>query len=156
MSSATISSDRDQFLLSLAIELARSSYFMDAVPIGTVLADEKSIISMGVNSRVQNGSMVMHAETKAIENAGRRAVERLRNSTAYCTLSPCAMCAGAFTLYCIKRVVIADRKNFKGFTGVLREAGIEVDFCDRSDAYELLRDFRTKNPKLWDEDNGSR
>lgn len=147
-------SDRDRQFLRFAIETARSSLRAGNIPIAALIADDESLISAGVNSRIQKGSLILHAETAALENAGRKAIPRLKSATMYCTLSPCAMCTGAILLYSIPRVIVADRKTFEGPTNTLRDEGVTVTFVDDEEAYSILREFRISNPELWNEDNG--
>jgi cytosine deaminase len=100
--------------------------------------------------------MVLHAETAAIEDAGRENANALRGATLYSTLSPCHMCTGAIVHFRIQRVVVADRTTFEGPTHLLREAGVEVYFADCRRAAALMSDFIREQPLLWDEDNASR
>jgi cytosine/creatinine deaminase len=156
MTSGFVDTDRDRRFLQFAVELARGALARGEIPIAAVIADVDSLISTGVNQRVATGRLVSHAETTALDNAGRGALPRLRQATMYCTLSPCAMCSGAIILYRIPRVVVADRRTFEGPTHKLQAQGCTVSFMDDPVAYQLLSEFRTAQPDLWAEDNGGR
>ncbi|MCR6652840.1 MAG: nucleoside deaminase [Cellvibrionaceae bacterium] len=52
---------------------------------------------------MQQGSVVLHGEMDAFENAGRQEGRVYRDCTLYTTLSPCPMCSGAILLYGIKK-----------------------------------------------------
>lgn len=150
------SSDHDLSRMSFAVQLARGALVRGEIPIACVIADEDSVISVGLNQRVATGRLTVHAEMVAIENAGRRALGQLRDATLYSTLSACAMCTGAVLLYRIPRVVFGDRTTFEGPTSLLRENGVEVVFLDDPSAFEVMKEFRVARPDLWDEDNGGR
>ena len=94
--------------LQAAVEEAEEGLREGGIPIGSVLVYRDDIIGRGHNQRVQRGSVVLHGEMDALENAGRRSAAVYRESTLYTTLSPCAMCSGAILLYGIPRVVIGE------------------------------------------------
>ena len=144
----------DHFYLRVALELAKVSRLEGGVPIGAALADSDGLISMSSNRRIQNNSLTQHAEVAALEAAGRENLRRLERSTLYSTLSPCLMCTGAILLYRIPRIVIADRLTFEGPTHLLHDAGRFVEFMQNDDAVDLMKEFTTKHPDLWAEDNG--
>ncbi|MDX5436544.1 MAG: nucleoside deaminase, partial [Pontibacter sp.] len=59
-------------LLQAAIEEAKKGYAEGGIPIGSVLVHQGQIIGRGHNKRVQEGSVVLHGEMDALENAGRQ------------------------------------------------------------------------------------
>src|SRR5512143_4278345 len=97
----------DPFLLA-AIEEAERGLSEGGIPIGSVLVHSGAIIGRGHNRRVQQGSVIFHAEMDALENAGRRSAAFYRECTLYTTLSPCVMCSGAILLYGIPWVVVGE------------------------------------------------
>src|SRR5258705_8312611 len=97
------------------------------IPIGSVLVYRDRIIGRGHNRRVQRGSVILHGEMDALENAGRQKASVYRECTIYTTLSPCAMCTGAILLYGIPRVVVGENATFVGAEALLRSAGVAVD-----------------------------
>ncbi len=77
------------------------------VPVGCVLVDAAgAIVGRGHNLRETLADPTAHAETVALREAARaRASWRLDDVTAYVTLEPCPMCAGALVNARIRRVV---------------------------------------------------
>ena len=61
----------DPFLRA-AIEEAEAGLSEGGIPIGSVLVHSDAIVGRGHNRRVQKGSVILHAEMDALENAGRR------------------------------------------------------------------------------------
>ncbi len=143
----------NKFMLA-TIEEAKLGLREGGIPIGSVLVYEDKIIGRGHNKRIQKGSVVLHGEMDALENAGRQPASVYKNSTLYTTLSPCPMCTGAILLYGIKKVVIGENKSFQGSEDLLRKKGIEVVVLDNQECIDLMEDFIDKNPVLWNEDIG--
>src|SRR5213596_3715766 len=112
--------------LQAAIEEARKGLAAGGIPIGSVLVCDGQIIGRGHNQRVQNGSVIHHAEMNCLENAGRHPGSVYRNATLYSTLSPCHMCSGAALLYGIPRIVIGENQTFQGPEDYLRSQGVEL------------------------------
>jgi len=79
----------DTFMLA-AIEEARMGLAEGVVPTGSVLVHAGSILVRGHNRRVQKGSVILHGEMDALENAGRQRASVYRDAVLYTTLSPCA------------------------------------------------------------------
>lgn len=144
----------DHDLLALAIEQAELGLSEGGIPIGGVLAADGEVLGAGRNQRVQLGSAIRHGETDALENAGRLPASTYAKATMYTTLSPCHMCTGAILLYGIKRVVIGENETFMGAEDLLREHGVEVINLNSSRCKELMNDFITAHPSLWNEDIG--
>jgi cytosine deaminase len=137
-----------------AVDEARLGLSEGGVPIGSVLVVDGVIVGRGHNQRVQQGSVVLHAEMAALEDAGRLSVADYRRSTLYTTLSPCAMCTGAALLYGIPRVVVGENRTFLGREDLLAEEGVVVEVVDDAGCIELMTTFITANPDLWNEDIG--
>lgn len=137
-----------------AIEEARRGLEEGGIPIGSVLVHRGEIIGRGHNRRVQEGSVVLHGEMDALENAGRRPASVYRECTLYTTLSPCAMCSGAILLYGIPKVVIGENRTFMGEEELLRSRGVTVEVLDDPDCIEMMHAFIARNPELWNEDIG--
>ncbi len=143
----------DQFMQA-AIEEAEAGLAEGGIPIGSVLAHEGRIIGRGRNRRVQRGSVVLHAEMDAIENAGRQRAQVYRECILYTTLSPCAMCAGAALLYGIPTIVIGENTTFMGEETLLRERGVDVNVLQDGRCIKMMREFIRQHPELWNEDIG--
>ena len=125
------------------------------IPIGSVLAHRGVIIGRGHNRRVQSGSVVLHGEMDALENAGRQPASVYRECTIYTTLSPCPMCTGAIILYGIPRVVIGENTTFVGAEALLRAAGVEIVVLEDSECIRMMTAFIEEHPTLWNEDIGT-
>ncbi|WP_460921264.1 nucleoside deaminase [Pontibacter brevis] len=143
----------DEFL-KVAFEEAQKGYAEGGIPIGSVLVHKGKIIGKGHNKRVQDGSVVLHGEMDALENAGRQPASVYKECTIYTTLSPCPMCSGTILLYGIPKVVIGENKTFMGEEELLRSRGVEVVVADDSACYELMQKFIQEKPSLWNEDIG--
>ncbi|MCJ8165082.1 nucleoside deaminase [Pontibacter sp. E15-1] len=143
----------DKFM-KVAFEEAQRGYDEGGIPIGSVLMHQGKILGQGHNTRVQKGSVVLHGEMQALENAGRQPAAVYQDCTLYTTLSPCPMCSGAILLYGIPRVVVAENKTFMGEEALLRERGVEVTVTDDAACYELMQKFIREQPAVWNEDIG--
>ena len=140
--------------LQAAIEEARQGLAEGGIPIGSVLVLDGRIIGRGHNRRVQNGSVIHHAEMNCLENAGRLPASVYRRCTIYSTLSPCPMCSGAIQLYGIPKVIVGENKTFQGPESLLRSQGIAVDVLQNPECIALMEDFIQTKPELWNEDIG--
>ncbi len=140
--------------LQAAVEEAEQGLREGGIPIGSVLVHRDQIIGRGHNRRVQRGSVVLHGEMDALENAGRQPASVYRESTLYTTLSPCAMCSGAILLYGIPRVVIGENRTFKGEEEFLRSRGVTLAVLEDPQCIRLMEDFISAHPALWNEDIG--
>lgn len=143
----------DQFMQA-AISEAREGLRTGGIPIGSVLVHGERILGRGHNRRVQRGSVVLHGEMDALENAGRQPAAVYRECTLYTTLSPCSMCAGAILLYGIPRVVVGENTTFLGEEVHLRARGVAVEVLQDPECTAMMRDFIARHPALWNEDIG--
>lgn len=137
-----------------AFDEARKGLGEGGVPIGSVLVVGGKIVGRGRNRRVQEGSVIKHAEMDCLENAGRQKASVLRKATLYSTLSPCDMCSGAVLLYGIPKVVVGENVNFQGPENYLRSQDVEVTVLNDAECVRMMRDFIRSNPSLWNEDIG--
>ena len=144
----------DEFLAA-AIEEAERGLAEGGIPIGSVLVHEGRILGRGHNRRVQRGSVVLHGEMDALENAGRHPARVYRACTLYTTLSPCAMCSGAILLYGVPRVVVGENLTFHGEEDLLRSRGVSVDVRQDPRCQALMTRFIAAHPALWAEDIGT-
>lgn len=146
-------SETDQFLQA-AIDEARKGLAAGGIPIGSVLVCDGAIIGRGHNQRVQKDSVIHHAEMNCLENAGRQTAAVYQRCVIYSTLSPCPMCSGAIVLYKIPHVVVGENITFQGAEEYLRSNGAKVEVLQNEECIEMMRDFITKRPELWNEDIG--
>ncbi len=140
--------------LKIAIEEALISLKEGGIPIGSVLVIDGQVFARGHNKRVQKSSAILHAEIDCIEKAGRLKAQDYAKATLYSTLSPCDMCSGASLLYKIPRIVIGENVTFRGPEDYLRSRGVLVEVIDDMNCIELMQNFISKFPKLWNEDIG--
>lgn len=96
----------DEHFMREALKEARKAYREDEVPVGSVLVFEGKVIARGHNQVEMLKDATAHAEMLCI-GSGAQALNnwRLLNTTLYCTIEPCAMCAGALLLSRVKRLV---------------------------------------------------
>lgn len=140
--------------LAAAIEEAKKGLAGGGIPIGSVLVCDGEIIGRGHNQRVQQGSVIHHAEMNCLENAGRRRASVYQRCTLYSTLSPCPMCSGAVLLYKIPRIVIGENVTFQGPEDYVRSQGVRLEVRQDPACIQLMRDFIAARPELWNEDIG--
>lgn len=110
----------DEIFMREALLEAKKAYTQKEVPIGAVLVFEGKIISRGSNLVEQNRDASCHAELVCLQN-GAKVLDnwRLLKCTLYCTLEPCAMCAGAMILFRIERLVYGAKDLRHGAIDVL-------------------------------------
>ena len=144
----------DEFMRA-AIDEAEAGLREGGIPIGSVLVSGGRIVGRGHNRRVQRGSVVLHGEMDALENAGRQPAAVYRGSILYTTLSPCAMCTGAILLYGIRHVVVGESQTFVGDEALLRSRGVVVDVLQDPTCVRMMTTFIRANPRLWNEDIGA-
>jgi creatinine deaminase len=140
--------------LQAAIDEAKRGLAEGGIPIGSVLVCDGKIIGRGHNRRVQNGSVIHHAEMNCLENAGRLKASVYSHCVLYSTLSPCPMCSGAVLLYKIPRVIIGENVTFQGSEEHLRAQGVQLEILNDRECVRLMEDFIKARPELWNEDIG--
>jgi len=98
--------DRDLYFMREALKEARKAYDADEVPVGAVLVLNDKIIARGHNQTELLQDATAHAEMLAL-TSGAAVLNnwRLADTTLYCTLEPCCMCAGAMLSSRIARLV---------------------------------------------------
>ncbi|NGX38401.1 MAG: tRNA-specific adenosine deaminase [Chlamydiae bacterium] len=100
-----MSSDDENFMREALLE-AKKAFALGEVPVGAVLVSDGKIIARAHNVVEQNGDASCHAELLCLQRGAKELNNwRLLECTLYCTLEPCAMCAGAMTLFRIQRLV---------------------------------------------------
>ncbi len=143
----------DPFLLE-AINEAKKGLEEGGIPIGSVIVHDGKIIGQGHNRRIQKGSAVLHGEMDALENAGRLPAKTYQESVLYTTLRPCSMCSGAILLYGIPKVIVGENETFLGEEELLKSRGVEVVVVNDETCKQMMKDFISANPELWNEDIG--
>ena len=97
--------DDERFMLE-ALKEAWKAFQKEEVPVGAVLVQDGRVIARGHNQVEMLNDATAHAEMLCI-TAGEVACEnwRLANTTLYCTMEPCSMCAGAMLLARVPKLV---------------------------------------------------
>jgi tRNA(adenine34) deaminase len=114
----------DDHFMRLALEEARKALEHGDVPVGAVAVRAGEVIGRGFNARERDQDPTAHAEMIALRQAaGVVGHWRLEGVTLYCTLEPCAMCAGAMVLARLPRLVYATTDPKAGAGGSV------IDIC---------------------------
>jgi tRNA(adenine34) deaminase len=88
------------------------------IPVGAVVVWQGRIVGRGRNRKEALHDPTAHAEILALREAGQtRGGWRLFGATLYCTLEPCAMCAGALVNARVDELVYAVRDARAGAAG---------------------------------------
>ena len=121
--------ERDEYFMRRAIELAHLAADRDEVPVGAVAVLGNRIISTAFNTRETTRCATHHAEVLAIEEACRALGGwRLPGVTLYVTMEPCVMCAGAIVNARVARVVYgAPDLRFGAFGSLLDLARVPLN-----------------------------
>lgn len=100
----------DEAFMREALALADAAESAGEVPVGAVVVADGEIVGRGANQPIESGDPTAHAEIVALRDAARRlGGYRLTGTTLYCTLEPCAMCAGALVNARVQRLVFGTR-----------------------------------------------
>ena len=143
----------NQFMQA-AIEEAQKGLEEGGIPIGSVIVHKGKILGRGHNRRVQKGSVILHGEMDAFENAGRQTASVYKECVLYTTLSPCPMCSCAILLYGIPKVIIGENKTFMGEEEHLKSRGVDVEILQDETCINMMTKFIEDKPTLWNEDIG--
>ena len=101
-----------------ALDEAERALAYGDVPVGAVAVHQGQIIGRGHNRREADQDPTAHAEMIALRQAAAALGHwRLEGATLYCTLEPCAMCAGAMVLARLPRLVYAATDPKAGAAG---------------------------------------
>ena len=134
----------------IALEEAQDSFDEGGIPVGSaIISKGGEVLGRGRNTRIQNGSPVMHGETAAFDSNCSLPTSGWEGSTIYTTLSPCPMCAGAMIWFKVARVVIGDAVNMSGREELLRSHGIEVVVLNDQGCQDLLQRYKEEYPERW-------
>ena len=95
--------------MQLALDEARAAEAAGEVPVGVIVVSPTGEVLARANNRVlRDHDPTAHAEIVALRAAGLALANyRLLDCTLFCTLEPCAMCAGAILHARIARLVYA-------------------------------------------------
>lgn len=148
----------DEHWMRAALAEAHKALEHGDVPIGAVAVRNGVVIGAGYNRREADQDPTAHAEMIAIRQAAEVVGHwRLEGVTLYCTLEPCAMCAGAMVLARLPRLVYAAFDPKAGAGGsimdILRHEKLNhrVDYVSGLLADEAAEQIRAFFRKLRDE-----
>lgn len=112
----------DEKWMRIALLEAEKALLSEDVPIGAIAVRNGEIIGRGYNKREAYQDPTAHAEMIAIRQAAQVIGHwRLEDVTLYCTLEPCAMCAGAMVLARLPRLVYATTDPKAGAGGSIMD-----------------------------------
>ena len=144
-------SDIDVHYMQRALILANKAQEHGEVPVGVVIVQDNQVVGEAFNSPISNHDATAHAEILAIRAACEKTSNyRLPNTSAYLTLEPCAMCAGALVHARVDRVIIATKEPRAGAAGsilnVLQNDNLnhrcEVEYgLFQKESTEMLKSF---------------
>lgn len=93
-----------------ALALARQANAAGEAPVGAIVVIGGDIAGRGANGPIARKDPTAHAEILALRDAAAHVGNyRLIDATVYCTLEPCAMCAGALVNARVKCLVFGAR-----------------------------------------------
>ena len=96
----------DEQFMRRALEEAEAARDSGEVPVGAILVRGGEVIARGRNAVISTSDPTAHAEIVALREAARATGNyRLTGTTLYCTIEPCAMCAGAIVHARVERLV---------------------------------------------------
>jgi tRNA(adenine34) deaminase len=96
--------------MQFALALAREAEAAGEIPVGCVVVIGNEIVGQARNSPIELLDPTAHAEMLALRQASIASANyRLTDATLYCTLEPCAMCAGALVAARIHTLVFGAR-----------------------------------------------
>jgi tRNA(adenine34) deaminase len=116
--------------------LAQKAESEGEVPVGALMVCDNTIIGEGWNQPIQLHDPSAHAEMNALRMAAKKIGNyRLKNTTLYVTLEPCAMCVGAMIHARIERLVFG---AFDPKAGAVKSV------------FQLLDDLRHNHAIRWE------
>jgi len=141
----------DEFMKEAIAEAQRGAA-EGGIPIGSVLVRNGEVIARGHNKRVQEQNPILHGEMDCLNNAGR--IGSYRDTVIYSTLMPCYMCAGTIVQFKIPKVIAGESRNFAGAREFMEAHGVEVIDLDLPECVQMMEEFISAKPELWNEDIG--
>jgi len=157
----------DEHYMRLALEQARAAEAGGEVPVGAVVVSSTGeVLGSGNNQVLRTHDPTAHAEIVALRAAGLALSNyRLLGCTLFCTLEPCAMCAGAILHARIQRLVFAARDPKAGACGSVLSVMNHPTLNHRAEVIEgvlaeecgtmLTGFFRARRAKLAGPDSAS-
>jgi creatinine deaminase len=142
-----------QAMLAVAIAEARKGLAEGGIPIGAaIFTADGTLLGAGHNRRVQQNDPSAHGETDAFRNAGRQ--RSYRDLIMVTTLAPCWYCSGLIRQFGFRKVIVGESQTFQGGIDWLSENGFEVLDLNSSECVQLMSNYISNNPEIWNEDIG--
>jgi tRNA(adenine34) deaminase len=117
-----LDSESDERWMQEAVAEALKAGSAGEVPVGAVVVIDGKDVGRGANRNLLDSDPSAHAEIVALREAGRRVGNhRLLEATLYCTVEPCAMCAGAMIHARLRRLVFGADDPKAGAAGSVLE-----------------------------------
>jgi tRNA(adenine34) deaminase len=149
--------EHDELFMRAALDIAIVAAGHDDVPVGCVLVENDVVIGVGENRRELDQDPTSHAEIVALRDAAfSRPSWRMDDVTAYVTLEPCVMCAGALLNARVRRVVVGALDEKAGAVGsrynvlsdprLLHEASLTYGVLAEESAGLLRAFFEERRP----------
>jgi len=108
----------DKQYMKLALKEAITAFDKDEVPVGCVVVHKGRIVGKAHNQVETLKDPTAHAEMIALTQACTTLKSKwLKDATAYVTIEPCSMCAGALVLARINRLVFGAKDPKTGACG---------------------------------------
>jgi tRNA(adenine34) deaminase len=128
----------DASWMRAALDEADAAAAAGEVPVGCVIVGSDGVeLARGRNAREESGDPTAHAEMVAIRAAAARVGNwRIEGATAFVTLEPCAMCAGALVLARVARVVYGCSDPKAGAVTTMFGVGRDVRLNHRFEVVE--------------------
>ncbi len=153
-------------MMKVALELAREAYRLGEVPVGAVITLDGQIIAKAHNETEKLKDPTAHAELLCIQRAAKELGNwRLNGCILYCTLEPCAMCAGAILESRLAKVIWAAPDLRCGANGswvnlldgsfAIHQIEVESGEFARESA-QLMREFFKERRDARRDDNAAR
>ncbi len=109
---------KDLEFMRIALNEAQCAAQKNEVPVGAVLVHQGRVLAKAHNLVESSQDASHHAEMLCLRSAALALNNwRLFDATLYCTLEPCAMCAGAMFNFRIQRLVWGARDIRQGAHG---------------------------------------
>jgi len=110
----------DEQFMRIALREAQAAAAEGEAPVGTVIVKDGRVVGRAHNMRETLSDPTAHAEMIAITQAAEAlSAWRLEGTTAYVTIEPCPMCAGALVLARVSRLVYGAADPKAGACGTL-------------------------------------
>jgi tRNA(adenine34) deaminase len=145
-----------------ALAEARAAGAADEVPVGAIVVYQNKVVGVGQNRVLRTNDPTAHAEVLALRAAAATLNNyRLTGCILYCTLEPCAMCAGAMLHARIAKLVFATPDPKAGAAGSVLSVANHPQLNHRmivesgllaEESSELLRGFFRAKRKVTLED----